>query len=84
MGSPISMWVDNLAMEDVEEKALDSTLKKTHFWYCYVDDTFMILHEYAIQDFTNHIIAQSEHITFTIEAEEDGLLPFCRHPGDSE
>ena len=36
----------------------------------------MILHEYAIQDFTNHINSQSEHFKFTIEAEQDGQLPF--------
>ena len=42
----------------------------------YVDDTFMILHDYAIQDFTYHINSQSEHIKFTIEAEQDFQLSF--------
>ena len=74
MRSSISPGVANLAMEDFE-KALDSTLTKPA-WYRYVDDTFTILHEYAIQDFTNHINAQSEHIKFTIETEHDGQLPF--------
>ena len=71
MGSPISPGVVNLAMEDCEEKALASALTKPHIWYQYVDDTFTILHEYAIQGFTNHFNAQSEHIKFTIEAEQD-------------
>ena len=47
-----------------------------HFWYCYVDDTFTIWHEYAIQDFTDRINSQNQHIKFTIEAEQDGQLPF--------
>ena len=76
MGSPISPGVANLAMEDFEEKALASAPTKPHVWYRYVDDTFTILHEYAIQGFTDHINAQSEHIKFTIEAEQDDQLPF--------
>ena len=36
----------------------------------------MVLHEYAMQEFTDHINSQSEHIKFTIEAEQDGQLPF--------
>ena len=75
MGSLISSGVANLAMEDFEEKALDSTPTKPHVWYWYVDDTFTILHEYATQGFTNHINAQSEHIKFTIKAEQGGQLP---------
>ena len=45
-GSPISLGVANLAMEDFEEKALVSALIKLHVWYRYVDDTFTILHEF--------------------------------------
>ena len=77
MGSPISPGVANLAMEHFEEKALDNAPTKPHVLYHYVDGTFTILHEYAIQDFTSHINSQSKHIKFTIiEAEQDGQLPF--------
>ena len=61
MGSPISPGIANLAMEDFEEQALDSALTKPHVWYRYVEDTFTILPEYAIQDFTNRINSHSEH-----------------------
>ena len=73
MGSPISLGVANLAMEDFEEKSLDSALTKPHV---YVDGTFTVLHKYAIQNFTDHINSQSEHIKFTIKAEQDDQLPF--------
>ena len=53
-------------MEDFEEKALDSALTKPHVWYRYVNNMFTILHKYAIQDLTDNINAQSEHIKFTI------------------
>ena len=44
IGSHISPRVENLAMEDFEEKALDSVPTKLHVLYRYVDDTFTILH----------------------------------------
>ena len=76
MESSISPGVVNLAIDDFEEKALDSALTKPHVWYYYVDDIFMVLHEYVIQDFTHHITSQSEYIKFTIEAEQGGRLLF--------
>ena len=75
MGSPISTGVANLAIEDFEEKALDNSTTNPYVWYHYVDNTFTILHNYAIQEFTDHINSQSEHIKFTIEAEHGGQLP---------
>ena len=41
-----------------------------------MDDTFTVLHEYPIWDFRDHINSQSEHIKFTIEAQQGGELPF--------
>ena len=76
MGSPISPGVVNLAMEDFVEKALDSAPTKPHIWYRYVDGTFTILHEYAIQEFKDHLNFQSQHIKFTIEKEQDCQLAF--------
>ena len=71
-------------MEDFEEMALDSTPTKPHVWYCYVDDTFTILHEYAIKDFNDHINSHSKHIKFTIKAEQYGQfdsVTLLGHPG---
>ena len=73
---PISPDAANLVMEDLAEKVLDSAPTKQHVWSHYVDDTFMVLHTYDIQDFADHINSQSEHIKFTIEAEQDGHLAF--------
>ena len=76
MGSPISPWVVNVAMEDFE-KALDSALTKPHVWYHYVDDfhdSAWVCHPGIHR--VHQLNSQSEHIKFTIEAEQDGLLPF--------
>ena len=39
MGSPVSVTIANLVMEDVEERALATTDIPLRFWKCYVDDT---------------------------------------------
>ena len=40
------------------------------------NDTFSVLHQMAIEEFTNHINSLHPHIKFTIEEEQDGQLPF--------
>ena len=62
-------------MEDVEVKARASAPNPLHVWYQYVDNTFTVLHKYAIEEFTNHMCLDP-HIKFTIEEEQDGQLPF--------
>ena len=47
-----------------------------------MDDTFTILHEYDMEEFTEHINSIDPHIKCTIKPEEDSKLPFmdlCTH-----
>ena len=37
MGSPVSAVIANLAMEDVEQRALASVSLSLSFWKCFVD-----------------------------------------------
>ena len=39
MGSPVSVIVANLVMEDIEDRALSSFYAPPRFWRRYVDDT---------------------------------------------
>ena len=76
MGSSVSPVVANLYMEDFEEKALASAPNPPYLWMRYVDDTFKVIHEYNIEEFTSHINSIDPHIQFTIEPEKNGSIPF--------
>ena len=43
MGSPVSVTIANLVMEDVEERAMATTDIPLRFWKWYVNDTRMAL-----------------------------------------
>ena len=46
------------------------------------DDTFTVLHEYDVEEFTEHINSIYPHIKFTIKPERDSKFPFmdlCTH-----
>lgn len=76
MGSPVSVTVANLVMEDVEQRALTSSDYQPPFWKRYVDDTITALPQDQIQGFHDHLNSIEPTIQFTIETEVDGTLPF--------
>ena len=88
MGSPVSVTVANLVMEDVEQRALSSFPDPPPFWKKYVDDTCTALHPEKVQAFHNHLNSIEPSIQFTLEVEENGVLPFLdteikHHPDGS-
>ena len=73
MGSPVSVAVANLVMEDVEDRALD-------FWHpAHFLETFRGWHLYSgteREDLLIHLNSIEESIQFTCEMESNGCLPF--------
>ena len=76
MGSPVSVTVANLVMEDVEQRALTSCTIQPPFWKRYVDDTLTALPQEQIQLFHDKLNSIEPTIQFTIETEVEGTLPF--------
>lgn len=76
MGSPVSVVVANLVMEEVEQKALATFTFAPRFWKRYVDDTCTALSKQVIPSFHQHINSVNDHIQFTLEEENGGRLAF--------
>ena len=76
MGSPISMLIANLFMEQFKVKTLSSA-NIPHLWPRHMNDTFIIQEAKHSQQFLQHINSQDPNIQFTVEElNQKGALPF--------
>ena len=70
-------------MEQLEKVAISTAPNPSSLWLRYVDDTFTVLYQYDVEEFTEHINSMDPHIKFTIERhQKDSKLPFmdlCTH-----
>ena len=76
MGSPVSVVVAEIVMQNIEEQALATYTRTIPIWLRYVDDTFTAVHKDGIDDFHEHLNRQNADIQFTKEIEENGKIPF--------
>ena len=76
MGSPVSVVVAEIVMQNIEEQALSTYTKTLPLWLRYVDETFTAVHKDEIDTFHEHLNRQNPHIQFTKEIEENGKIPF--------
>ena len=76
MGSPVSVVVANLVMEDLEMKALNTYANRPRMYYRYVDDTIAAIKKTNIDDFHQHLNSLNTYIQFTIERYKDTRIPF--------
>ena len=84
MGSPISPGIADITMEVFEEELLSSCPDnlRPKAWFRYVDDTFTLLQDECIDNFTDLLNSKDENIQFTSEIEKDEQLAFldaCAH-----
>ena len=76
LGSPVSVVVAEIVMQNIEEQALATYRRTVPLWLRYVDDTFTAVHKDGIDDFHEHLNRQNADIQFTKEIEENGKIPF--------
>ena len=76
MGSPVSVVVAEIVIQNIEEQALATYKRTLPLWLRYVDDTFTAVHKDEIDDFHEHLNRQNDDIQFTKEIEENGKIPF--------
>ena len=76
LGSPVSVVVAEIVMQNIEEQALSTYTKTLPLWLHYVDHTFTAIHKDEIDTFHEHLNRQNPHIQFTKEIEENGKIPF--------
>ena len=76
MGSPVSVVVAEIVMQNIEEQALAAHMQTIPLWLRYVVDTFTTVHKDEIDDFHNHLNKPNADIQFTKEIEENGKIRF--------
>ena len=76
MGSPVSVAVAEIVMQNIGERALATCRQTIPFWLRCVDDTFTAVHKDETDDLHKHLNEQHADIQFTREIEEDGKFPF--------
>ena len=76
MGSPVSVVVAEMVMQNIEEQALASFKRTIPLWLRYADYTLTTLHKEEIDDFHEHVNRQNAHIQFSKEIEDNGKISF--------
>ena len=75
MGSPVSIVVAEIVMQNIEKQALATYSETLPLWLRYVDDTITAVHENKIDEFHEHLNEQNANIQFTKDIEENGTFP---------
>ena len=72
MGSPVSVVVAEIVMQNIEEQALATTTRTVPLWLRYVDNTFTAVHKDEIDDFHEHLNRQNADLQFTMDNRKTG------------
>ena len=71
MGSPLSLVLANLFVEEFEEKAITEAPHTLTFWGRYINDTGVVIKKEHEDELFQHIIQQHTNIKFTSKQEDD-------------
>ena len=73
MGSPVSVVVAEIVMQNIEESALSTCRQTIPLWLRYVDDTFTAVRHDEIDAFHHHLNEQNTDIKIKFHSSE-GLI----------
>ena len=59
MGSPVSVVLAKIAMQNVEKQALATYSETLPLWLLYADDTITAVHKNKIDEFNEHLNKQN-------------------------
>ena len=76
MGSPVSIVVAEIVMQNIEEQALATYSETLPLWLRYVDDTITAVHKNKIDEFHEHLNKLNTSTQFNKEIEDNGKIPF--------
>ncbi|XP_020914500.1 uncharacterized protein LOC110252077 [Exaiptasia diaphana] len=77
MGSPVSVVVADLVMEEIEEAAISTFAQPPSLFKRYVDDTICVIKSCQVDAFHQHLNDQDkENIQFTVEKYSPEGIPF--------
>ena len=76
MGSPVSAVMANLVMENLEKRALSTSLAQPRFWKRYVDDLCAAVKSGLVQTLQDHLNNIEPLIQFTVERETNQEIAF--------
>ena len=65
-----------ICIEAIEEMAINTTLILPKVWKRYADDSFYIIKRNTVDSFHNTLNSIDQHISFTIEEENDNQIAF--------
>ena len=75
MGSPLSSFLAEAVLQDLEQKAVDNN-DSIRTWERYVDDIFATVKTNDIDNILHTINNTTDNITFTVEREQNNQLAF--------
>ena len=76
MGSPVSVVIAEIVMQNIEEKIKPIIQGLSLFWYRYVDDVITCMKTDQIQNVLSAINQINNSVQFTIETEQNSCLNF--------
>ena len=76
MGSPVSPVVADIFMDELEKKAFEQLQAPPRIWHRFVDDVISVMNSSDEALLLDHLNEQHPRITFTMERENEGKMPF--------